>query len=155
MLDAIVLDKTGTITKGEPELTDVVVVGDVPEDELLALTAALEKGSEHPLGEAIVRGAENRNLVLPDASNFAAIPGHGVSGQVGGRELLLGNAKLLFDRGIDADPLKHDWEALAADGKTPMYIAVDNKAAGLVAEVREPEGLSPSLWPATRPGCST
>jgi Cu+-exporting ATPase len=132
-LDTIVLDKTGTITKGEPELTDVVVVGDIPENDLLALTAALEKGSEHPLGEAIVRGAESRNLVLPDTSNFAAIPGHGVSGRVGRRELLLGNAKLLSDRGIDPEPLREEWSRLASDGKTPMYVAVDDTAAGLVA----------------------
>jgi Cu+-exporting ATPase len=132
-IDAIVLDKTGTITKGEPALTDVVVTGVVPEDELLALTASLEKGSEHPLGEAIVRGADARGLTLPETSDFAAIPGHGVSGLVGGRELLLGNLKLLRDRGIAADALTSEWERLAADGKTPMYVAVDGKAAGLVA----------------------
>lgn len=132
-IDAIVLDKTGTITKGEPALTDVVVVGDITELELLAWTAALEKGSEHPLGEAIVRGAESRELKLPPASDFAAIPGHGVSGQVAGHELLLGNVKLLRDRGIDAAALIPEWERLAADGKTPMYVAVDGKAAGLVA----------------------
>lgn len=132
-IDAIVLDKTGTITKGEPALTDVVVVGDIAKDDLLAWTAALEKGSEHPLGEAIVRGAEARGLTLPDADEFAAIPGHGVSGRVTGRELLLGNVKLLRDRGIDADALIADWERLAADGKTPMYVAVDGRPAGLVA----------------------
>ena len=132
-IDAIVLDKTGTITKGEPQLTDIVVVGDIGEDDLLTWTAALEKGSEHPLGEAIVRGAEARSLTLPGTSDFAAIPGHGVSGRVADHELLLGNAKLLRDRGIDAGPLMPDWERLAAEGKTPMYIAVDNQAAGLVA----------------------
>lgn len=132
-IDAIVLDKTGTITRGEPALTDVVVTGDVDEDDLLAWTAALEKGSEHPLGEAIVRGAEARKLTLPETTDFAAIPGHGVSGHVGGHELLLGNAKLLRDRRIDATALTAEWERLAADGKTPMYVAVDGKAAGLVA----------------------
>jgi len=132
-IDAIVLDKTGTITKGEPALTDVVALGDVAEDDLLAWTAALEKGSEHPLGEAIVRGAEARSLVLPQTKNFAAIPGHGVSGQVGEHELLLGNAKLLRDQGINADALTPEWERLAADGKTPMYVAIDGQPAGLVA----------------------
>lgn len=132
-IDAIVLDKTGTITKGEPALTDVVVAGGISEDDLLAWTAALEKGSEHPLGEAIVRGAEDRGLSLPTTSDFAAIPGHGVSGQVGGHKLLLGNIKLMRDQGIDADALSNDWERLAAEGKTPMYVAVDNQAAGLVA----------------------
>ena len=132
-LTAIVLDKTGTITKGEPELTDVISLDAYDDDELLTLTATLEKGSEHPLGEAIVRGAEARQLALTAAVDFAAIPGHGVYGRVDGRELLLGNAKLLRDRGIDSTDLTADWERLAADGKTPMYIAVDNRAAGLIA----------------------
>ena len=132
-LNAIVLDKTGTITKGEPALTDVISLGQIPENELLALTAALEKGSEHPLGEAIVRGAESKNLALPTAMDFAAIPGHGVYGRVDGHELLLGNAKLLHDRDIDSADLTADWERLAADGKTPMYIAIDGHAAGLIA----------------------
>ena len=132
-LNAIVLDKTGTITKGEPELTDVISLSDFDDDKLLALTATLEKGSEHPLGEAIVRGAEARHLTLTTAVDFAAIPGHGVYGRVDGHELLLGNAKLLHDRGIDSTDLTADWERLAADGKTPMYIAIDNQAAGLIA----------------------
>ena len=132
-LNAIVLDKTGTITKGEPELTDVISLDAYDDDELLTLTATLEKGSEHPLGEAIVRGAEARQLALTAAVDFAAIPGHGVYGRVDGHELLLGNAKLLRDRGIDSTDLTADWERLAADGKTPMYIAIDNQAAGLIA----------------------
>ena len=132
-LNAIVLDKTGTITKGEPELTDVVPLGDFDVDGLLAFTASLEKGSEHPLGEAIVRGAADRQLALSSAADFAAIPGHGVYGRVDGHEMLLGNAKLLRDRGIDSSDLTAEWERLASDGKTPMYIAVDNKAAGLIA----------------------
>ena len=132
-LNAIVLDKTGTITKGEPALTDVITLGQIPENDLLALTAALEKGSEHPLGEAIVRCAEDRHLVLATAVDFAAIPGHGVYGRVDGHEILLGNAKLLRDRGIDSADLTGNWESLAADGKTPMYVAVDGKAAGLIA----------------------
>lgn len=132
-IDAIVLDKTGTITRGEPALTDVLTVGDIDENSLLAWTASLEKGSEHPLGEAIVRGADERGLTLSDARDFAAIPGHGVSGTVDGHELLLGNAKLLRDRGIDSDALTADWQRLAGDGKTPMYVAVDGVAAGLVA----------------------
>ena len=132
-IDAIVLDKTGTITKGEPALTDVFTLGETSEDDLLAWTAALEKGSEHPLGEAIVRGAESRDLALPEASGFAAIPGHGVSGTVAGHQILLGNAKLLRDRNIDTSGLAVEWERLAREGKTPMYVAVDDVAAGLVA----------------------
>lgn len=132
-IDAIVLDKTGTITKGEPALTDVLVLDGFDEDEILSWVAALEKGSEHPLGEAIVHGAEDRSLDLPEASDFSAIPGHGVQGMVAKHELLLGNAKLLADRGVDASALLADWERLAAEGKTPMYIAVDGQPAGLVA----------------------
>lgn len=118
-INAIVLDKTGTITKGEPELTDVYICGTIDENELLALTAALEKGSEHPLGEAIVRGAQSRGLILPDTSDFSAIPGHGVSGNVGGRALLLGNAKLLRDRGIDSRVLTDEWSVWRPMAKHP------------------------------------
>jgi Cu+-exporting ATPase len=132
-LDAIVLDKTGTITKGEPALTDVVVTPGYDEAEVLRLTASLERGSEHPLGEAIVKGAGARGLKLSDAEGFAAIPGLGVSGRIDGRDVLFGNAKLMRDRGIAADSLQKDWERLAEGGKTPMYVGVDGKAAGLVA----------------------
>jgi Cu+-exporting ATPase len=132
-LDVIVLDKTGTITQGEPALTDVAAVNGFGEDEVLASAASLERGSEHPLGEAIVQGAEARKLSLVDAEGFAAIPGHGVSGRVGVREILLGNAKLMADRGIDVTRLAQDWERLAEEGKTPMFVAVDGRAAGLVA----------------------
>jgi len=132
-LDAIVLDKTGTITKGEPALTDVVVTPGHDEAEVLCLTASLERGSEHPLGEAIVKGAGARGLKLSDAEGFAAIPGHGVSGRIDGRDVLFGNAKLMRDRGIAADSLQRDWERLAAEGKTPMYVSVDGRSAGLIA----------------------
>jgi Cu+-exporting ATPase len=131
-IDAIILDKTGTITKGEPALTDVVASG-FPEDDVLRLAASLERGSEHPLGEAIVKGAETRGLSLVDAKGFAAIAGHGVGGEVDGRSVLLGNAKLMRDRGIAIEHLLKDWERLAEDGKTPMFVAIDGKSAGLVA----------------------
>jgi Cu+-exporting ATPase len=132
-LDAIILDKTGTITKGEPALTDVVVTPGHDEADVLRLTASLERGSEHPLGEAIVKGAEARKLTLSDTEGFAAIPGHGVSGRVDARDVLFGNAKLMRDRAITIDQLQMHWERLANEGKTPMYVAVDGKAAGLVA----------------------
>jgi Cu+-exporting ATPase len=132
-LNAIILDKTGTITRGEPALTDVVVAPGHNETSVLRLTASLERGSEHPLGEAIVKGAEARKLALSDAGGFAAIPGHGVSGRVDGHDVLFGNAKLMRDRGVPAEALQRQWERLAGDGKTPMYVAVDGKAAGLVA----------------------
>ena len=132
-LDAIILDKTGTITKGEPALTDVVVTGGYDETTVLRLTASLERGSEHPLGEAIVKGADARKLTLSDAEAFAAIPGHGVSGRIDTREVLFGNVKLMRDRGVAIEMLQADWERLANEGKTPMYVAIDGKAAGLVA----------------------
>ncbi len=132
-LDAIILDKTGTITKGEPALTDVVVTPGHDETEVLRLTASLERGSEHPLASAIVKGAEARKLALVDAEGFAAIPGHGVKGQIDGHEVLFGNAKLMRDRGVAAEMLQTQWERLANEGKTPMYVAVDGKAAGLIA----------------------
>jgi Cu+-exporting ATPase len=132
-LDAIILDKTGTITKGEPALTDVVVTQGFSDIDVLRLTASLERGSEHPLGEAIVKGAAARDLKLTDTDGFAAIPGHGVSGRIDGHEVLFGNAKLMHDRGIAIDMLQADWERLAGEGKTPMYVGIDGKAAGLVA----------------------
>lgn len=112
-LDAVVLDKTGTITRGEPALTDVVPVAGVDEGEVLRLAASLERGSEHPLGEAIVRGAQERGLALADAADFAAVPGHGVRGKVEGRAVLLGNARLMKDRGVDSAALEADWQRLA------------------------------------------
>jgi P-type Cu+ transporter len=132
-LDSIILDKTGTITKGEPALTDVVVTLGHDETEVLRLTASLERGSEHPLASAIVKGAEARKLPLVDAEGFAAIPGHGVKGRIDGHEVLFGNAKLMRDRGIAAEMLQTQWERLANEGKTPMYVAIDGKAAGLIA----------------------
>ena len=131
-LNTIILDKTGTITKGEPALTDVVTAPGYDEPTVLRLTASLERGSEHPLGEAIVKGAITRNLTLSDAENFIAIPGYGVSGRIDGHDVLFGNAKLMRDRNVTIDMLLGDWERLAGEGKTPMYVAIDGKAAGLI-----------------------
>lgn len=132
-LTAIVLDKTGTVTKGEPELTDVLPAETFNEQDLLRLAASLEKGSEHPLGEAIVSGATSRGLLLEEAAHFKAIPGHGVNGEVNGRNVLLGNKKLLADWSIDSSSLDERWTELASQGKTPMYVAVDEQLAGLIA----------------------
>jgi Cu+-exporting ATPase len=132
-LQTIVLDKTGTITKGKPELTDVVAESGFDEDELLARAAALERYSEHPLAAAIVAGAKARGLGLPGVTEFAAIPGHGVEGDIAGHHVLLGNAKLLGDRNVVLGRLEADARRLADAGKTPMYVAVDGRAAGLVA----------------------
>jgi P-type Cu+ transporter len=132
-LDAIILDKTGTITRGAPALTDVVAAGGRSEADVLRAAASLERGSEHPLGEAIVKGAEARSIALADAEGFAAIPGQGVGGRIDGRDVLLGNARLMRDRNISFEALAQGWERLAREGKTPIYIAIDGVAAGLVA----------------------
>ena len=132
-LDAIILDKTGTITRGEPALTDVIVAGGRNENEVLRLAGSLERGSEHPLGEAIVKGAEGRGLTLVATEGFAAVPGQGVSGRIEGHEVLLGNAKLMRDRGVAVEGLEQSWTRLAGEGKTPMYVAVDGAPGGVVA----------------------
>jgi Cu+-exporting ATPase len=132
-MNTIVLDKTGTITAGKPALTDVVTTGDVPENDLLRLVASAERGSEHPLGEAIVRGAEERGLLPAPVSGFNAIAGHGIEATVEGRNLLLGNAKLMRDRGVEVGTFEERAAALSAEGKTPMFVAVEGRMAGLVA----------------------
>jgi len=132
-LQTIILDKTGTITHGKPVLTEVVVAGGVDEAMLLRLAGGVEKSSEHPLAAAIVEGAQGRGLTLPDAESFNAIPGHGIEARIEGRTLLLGNLKLMRDRKVPLDGLEGKAAHLADDGKTPMYVALDGKAAGLVA----------------------
>jgi P-type Cu+ transporter len=132
-LDTIVLDKTGTLTRGEPELTDVLVADGLPEDELLGLVAAVERDSEHPLGEAIVAGARARGLSLAEAESFEAVSGGGLRATVQCRELLIGNARFLSEAGVSEDGLSARAEELSAGGKTPMFVAVDGRLAGLVA----------------------
>ncbi len=132
-LQAIILDKTGTITRGKPELTDVLAERGFDEDEVLRLAAAVERSSEHPLATAIVEGARARGLALPDVARFSAIPGHGVEAQVEGHHVLLGNAKLLSERGVALGRLEPEAIRLADEGKTPMFVAIDGVAAGLVA----------------------
>ncbi len=132
-LGALVLDKTGTITRGEPALTDVVATGDVPEDELLRLVASAERASEHPLGAAIVAGARERGLGLADASDFASVTGKGIRVSVDGRGVLVGNGALLTDAAIDIAALEPERDRLAAEGKTAMLVAIDGRPAGVVA----------------------
>jgi P-type Cu+ transporter len=132
-LDTIVLDKTGTITRGQPALTDVVALGTWQEHELLRLVASAERSSEHPLGEAIVRGATERGLELTDADGFDSITGKGVEVSVEGRQVLVGNQRLLTDAGIDTHGLEPHAAALSEAGKTPMLVAIDGRPAGLVA----------------------
>jgi Cu+-exporting ATPase len=132
-LNAIILDKTGTLTKGEPSLADVAATGGYKDDEVLFYAASAEKGSEHPLGEAIVRGAAERNVDLVDAEGFNAVPGHGIKAVIDGHAVLLGNIRLMQDESIELGGLEKEAESLADQGKTPMYLAVDGKAAGIVA----------------------
>ncbi|MER9637244.1 heavy metal translocating P-type ATPase [Mesorhizobium sp. M0228] len=132
-VDTLIVDKTGTLTEGRPRLTDVVAVEGMAQDELLALAAGLEKGSEHPLAEAIVDGARGRGVKVPDASGFEAVTGKGVSGTVSGQKGALGNAAMMADLGIDTASVLASAEALQSDGKTAMFVAVASKLAGLVA----------------------
>ncbi len=131
----VVLDKTGTITQGEPAVTDVIAVGPFGgrEAELLALTASVERVSEHPLGQAIVRGAQAQGLTLTDAIGFTAIPGQGIIAQTTDRQILVGNRKLMQSQGIDYAPHLPVLEQLEEQGKTAMLVAVEQQIAGLIA----------------------
>ena len=131
-LHVIVFDKTGTLTKGEPSVTDVVVRQGAS-DDVLRLAASLEQHSEHLLGEAIVRGARDRDLTLAEPEHFEAVPGQGVDGQVTGRPVLLGNRMLMHERAIDISALLPEAERLEEEGKTVMFIAVDLAPVGLIA----------------------
>ncbi|SDD22077.1 Cu+-exporting ATPase [Sanguibacter gelidistatuariae] len=131
-LDTVVLDKTGTITKGAPALTDVLPAHGFANDELLALVAAVERPSEHPLATAIVAGARERGLRLEEAVAFDSVTGQGVRALVAGREVLVGNQRLLLGAGIDPDELAADSGRLASDGKTPMLVAIDGRPAGVI-----------------------
>src|SRR3990172_9547719 len=132
-LQTIILDKTGTITHGKPVLTDAVVTGGFREEEELRLAGGVEKSSGHPLAAAIVEGAKARGHSLPDAETFDAIPGHGIEARIEGRTLLLGNLKLMRDRKIPLDGLEAKATAPADNGKTPMYVVIDGRPAGIVA----------------------
>jgi Cu+-exporting ATPase len=132
-LTAIVLDKTGTVTEGRPELTDVVPPAGMAEAEFLTLVAAVERRSEHPLGAAIVRGAEARGLALPEPDDFKSLTGRGLEARVQGRAVLIGNRRLFAERGLATDALEADLDRLADLGRTPMLVALDGRAAGLVA----------------------
>jgi Cu+-exporting ATPase len=132
-LQTVILDKTGTITKGEPALTDVAVQDGFTSDELLRLVASAERSSEHPLGEAIVRGAADRGIALPEPAGFDSVTGKGIRATVDGRSVLVGNARLLAADDVDASVLEQQAEAFAEDGKTPILVAVDGRPAGVVA----------------------
>lgn len=129
----IVFDKTGTITEGKPKVTDIVVTNGITENELLQLASSAEKGSEHPLGEAIVKGAEEKELEFKKLDFFKAIPGHGIEVKIDSKDILLGNRKLMVESNIPLQNLEETSHKLAGEGKTPMYVAIDNKIAGIIA----------------------
>ncbi len=132
-VDTLIVDKTGTLTEGRPELTDVIALDGMAEAELLGLTASLERGSEHPLAEAIVAGATGRDLALEPVTDFEAVTGKGVKGRVGTRALALGNAAMMAAEAIDSSSAVSAADDLRASGKTAMFVAVDGRLAGIVA----------------------
>lgn len=132
-VDVLIVDKTGTLTEGKPKLTDTIALSDIEENDLLALAAALEKGSEHPLAEAIVAGAVDRSLSLAKVTEFRAVTGKGVQGNVGKREVALGNTAMMKDLGLSTSEIDTQTDALRSEGKTAMYVAVDGVLAGIVA----------------------
>jgi Cu+-exporting ATPase len=148
-VDSLVVDKTGTLTEGKPKLAAIVAEG-VDEATLLRLVAALERSSEHPLAEAIVRGAEERNLVVPNASDFESKTGKGAVGRVERRAVGVGNAALMTELGVDVGSLVERAEALRGDGHGVMFVAVEGKAAGLVAVLDPIKATTPEALRALR-----
>lgn len=132
-VDTVVLDKTGTVTEGRPAVTDVELLDGWTEDEVLRLVASVEAASEHPLADAIVRHAEERGIALLPVDAFAAPTGMGATGVVEGREVAVGNARLMAEKGVDPGPLTDAFQRLAPLGRTPMYLAVDGAPAGVIA----------------------
>jgi P-type Cu+ transporter len=132
-VDTLIVDKTGTLTEGKPRLTDVVAARGFDEDALIGLAASLERASEHPLAEAIVEGAQARGATLSNVSDFRAETGKGVSGRVGGRAVILGNAAMMETAGVDVASLAGAADGLAGEGRTAVFVAVDGRLAGLVA----------------------
>jgi P-type Cu2+ transporter len=132
-VDTVVFDKTGTLTRGEPEVIEIEPTDSVDENSLLALVAAVERESEHPLAEAIVKAAEEQQLHVPKAEAFEAVPGHGALATVEGRRLAVGNLRLLEREHVSLNGVRSRAEAMAGDGRTVVYVAVDGHASGLIA----------------------
>lgn len=132
-INTVVLDKTGTLTRGQPSVTDIAPLNGFSEADVLRLAGSAEWGSEHPLGEAIVRRATERGIDLARPEQFEAVPGRGIVATVGGRRVLVGSPLLLADRSVSMDGAQDVGLRLAREGKTPMYVAVENEAAGVVA----------------------
>jgi len=132
-IDTVVLDKTGTITQGKPSLTDVIAADNITETELLRLAASAERGSEHPIGEAIVGAAQERGLQLPSPQGFEAFPGGGIRASIDGKAVMVGAARLLQKNGIDTSALDARAETLRGEGKTTILVAIDNTPVGIIA----------------------
>ena len=143
----VVVDKTGTVTKGRPELTDLVTADGFAEDEVLALVASVEAQSEHPIAEAIVKAAETRGLAVPKAENFASVTGYGIEAQVGGRKVSVGADRFMEKLGLSVETFAEAAARLGDEGKTPLYAAIDGKLAAAIA-VADP--LKPSSREAIR-----
>jgi Cu+-exporting ATPase len=131
-IDTLVVDKTGTLTEGKPRLTGVMAADGVEEDELLRLAASLERGSEHPLAVPILAGARARNLALDEVADFQSVTGKGVVGHIAGRRVALGNLRLLEQFGVDPAGLEAEAEARRAEGETVIFVAIDDRVAGLI-----------------------
>lgn len=129
-IETVVLDKTGTITEGKMKVTDVV--SEIDEKDLLHFVASAEKGSEHPIATAIVDYAKSNNILLEDVKKFKALPGYGLEAELGGKKLNIGNERLMQKLGV-MDQVNHEWERYASEGKTPIFVAVDEKFAGFIA----------------------
>ena len=132
-IKTVVLDKTGTITKGKPVLTDLKVYNSFNENEILQLAASAENNSEHPLAEAIVNGAKEKNVEFKQYDKFRAMPGYGIRATIDEKEIQIGNRKLMASRKISTEAAEKDYEILSNEGKTPMFISVNNELAGLIA----------------------
>ena len=132
-VDTVIFDKTGTITEGKPKVTDVIVTDDIDEKYIIQIAASAEKTSEHPLGEAIVKYGEEIGIKFVEVKNFKAIPGHGIEVNIDNKNILLGNKRLMESRDISLESLHKKSDRLAQEGKTPMYIAIENNIAGIIA----------------------
>jgi Cu+-exporting ATPase len=152
-VDTLIVDKTGTLTMGKPKLTDTLVLSDLAEADILSLAAALERGSEHPLAEAIVEGAKAAGVAKQDATDFEAVTGKGVRGKVGGRAVALGNSAMMQDMELDVTRAEERANTLRAEGKTAMFVAVDGALVGIVA-VADPikEGAAQAIKELHRQG---
>ncbi|MCL2706706.1 MAG: heavy metal translocating P-type ATPase [Dehalococcoidia bacterium] len=143
-INTIVFDKTGTITEGKPSVTDIITAGGIDKNYLLQITASAEKGSEHPLGQAIVNGAQSKGLEILPAEEFNSITGSGIEALVDGISVLAGNKRLMYKRNISLTELSESSDYLAEEGKTPIYVALNDKLAGIiaVADVIKPSSIA-------------